>query len=70
MIGHHEAADAVSRRQVRGLARERDLDAGGAPGDKIGQLPLSDPLEALVDLQGDGERAVKEYADIRDRAVL
>lgn len=67
MIGHHEAADAVSRRQVRGLARERYLDASRTPRDKISQLPLSDSLEAFVDLKdetrGENDRRNCKHTD-------
>ena len=50
MVGHHEPADPVGRRQVRRLPRQGHLDAGRAPGDEVGQLPFPDPLQALVDL--------------------
>lgn len=52
MVCHHEPADAVSGRQVRGLAGQSHLDAGRAPGDEVGQLPLPDPLQTLVNLVG------------------
>jgi len=52
VVCHHEAADAVCGRQVRGLAGQGHLDAGGTPGDEVGQLPLPDPLQTLVNLVG------------------
>ena len=50
VVGQHQATDAVSRLDVRGLTGQRHLDAGGAPGDELGQLPLPDPLQTLVNL--------------------
>ena len=38
--------------QIGALLGERHLDGGGAPADELRQLPLSDPLEALVHLCG------------------
>lgn len=50
MIGHHQTADPVGRRQVRGPPGQSHLDAGGAPGNEAGQFPLPDPLETFVHL--------------------
>lgn len=50
VVCHHQAADTVCRRQVRGLPGQCHLDAGRAPGDEVGQFPLPDPLQALVNL--------------------
>ena len=50
VVGHHEPTDPVGRRQVGRLPGQGHLDAGGAPGDEVGQLPFPDPLQALVDL--------------------
>ena len=50
MICKHESADAVVRLHVWRAASERDLDRGGAPWDKVGELPLADAEEGLVDL--------------------
>lgn len=62
MVRHHEAADTVCRWQVRGLAGQSHLDAGGTPGDEVGQFPLPDPLQALVDLVGREQRAMGRAA--------
>lgn len=60
VVRHHEAADTVCGRQVWGLAGQSHLDAGGTPGDEVGQFPLSDPLQALVDLVGREQRVMAE----------
>lgn len=52
VVGHHEPADPVGGGQVGRLPGQGHLDAGGAPGDEVGQLPLPDPLQALVHLGG------------------
>lgn len=52
MVCHHQPADAVCGGQVGGLAGQSHLDAGGPPGDEVGQLSLPDPLQALVNLVG------------------
>lgn len=51
MVGHHQAADSVGRRQVRGLPGQGHLDAGGTPGNEAGEFSLPDPLEAFVHLK-------------------
>ena len=50
VVGQHQATDAVSGLDVRRLTGQRHLDAGRAPGDELGQLPLPDPLQTLVNL--------------------
>lgn len=53
MIRQHQPAHAVVRLHVGRAARERDLDGRGAPGDEVGELPLADAEEGLVDLGGE-----------------
>jgi hypothetical protein len=40
----------VGALEVRALARQRHLDGGGAPRDKVHQLALANPLQRLVHL--------------------
>lgn len=40
VVGHHGPTDPVGRRQVERLPGQGHLDAGGAPGDEVGQLPF------------------------------
>lgn len=56
MVCHHQPADAVCGGQVGGLAGQSHLDAGGPPGDEVGQLSLPDPLQALVNLVGQEQK--------------
>ena len=52
VICKHHAADLVRSGDVGALLGESDLNGGRAPGNEVGKLALSDPLQGLVHLSG------------------
>lgn len=52
MIGQHEPRNPMRRLYIGRFARQSHLDASRTPRDKLGQLPLSDPLQGFVHLSG------------------
>lgn len=66
MIGEHEAADFMRALYVGGFLGDRYLNGGRSPADKIGELPLSDPLKTLVNLR----RINFSLNDVHNRDVL
>jgi len=52
VVGEHHTTHLVRRCHVRTLLRQGYLNRGGTPGYEVGELPLTDALQRLVNLRG------------------
>ena len=50
VISKHETADTMSCLQIRAATRKSDLNGGRPPGNKLSEIPLTDALQTLMNL--------------------